>query len=206
MALEKSKFTNMGSDVAGSPSPADVDERSVDLNPQKWLDNHGSFLYRFALTRISDKHVAEDLVQETFLSAISTFSTFEGKCAIRTWLTAILKRKIVDHFRKNGRSLNFSQEDKQVLSNILDPKVSNSEFKSLLERKEFVDFLRRCISQLPTHLAEVFELRMRSEQTQNGLAEMLEITDKNLAVRLFRARVLLRKCLEKSWLGKPFDL
>ncbi|MEQ1905540.1 MAG: sigma-70 family RNA polymerase sigma factor [Pirellulaceae bacterium] len=196
----------MESDVAGSPSPADVDERSVDLNPQKWLDDHGSFLYRFALTRVSDKHVAEDLVQETFLGAIATVATFEGKCAIRTWMTSILKRKIVDYFRKNGRSLQYNQEDKQVLSNILDPKISNSGFQSLLERKEFIDVLRRCISQLPTHLAEVFEHRMRSEQTQNGLAEILEITEKNLAVRLFRARVLLRKCLEKSWMGKPFDL
>jgi RNA polymerase sigma-70 factor (ECF subfamily) len=69
------------------------------LDPEVWVDRHGDYLYRFALARIKDPSVAEDLVQETFLAALGARKNFESRSAVRTWLTAILKHKIVDYFR-----------------------------------------------------------------------------------------------------------
>lgn len=74
-----------------------------DLNAQTWLDNYGDYLYSYAFLKVKDRHIAEDMVQETLLAAIAAKNTFSGQSTIRTWLTGILKHKIVDHFRRQGR-------------------------------------------------------------------------------------------------------
>ena len=69
------------------------------INAHEWLNEHGDYLYRFALARLRDPHLAEDVVQETFLAAIKT-PTFTEQSTARTWLTGILKHKVVDALRK----------------------------------------------------------------------------------------------------------
>ncbi|WP_246229552.1 RNA polymerase sigma factor [Mucilaginibacter humi] len=75
------------------------------LNPHKWVDNHADYLYAYAISRISDEEQARDLVQEVFLAALERAGKFEGKSTERTWLTAILKNKIVDVYRKRSSGL-----------------------------------------------------------------------------------------------------
>ena len=72
------------------------------LNPHQWVAAHADYLYAFAITRVNDEEQAKDLVQETFLAALERISNFEGKASERTWLTAILKNKIADVYRKNS--------------------------------------------------------------------------------------------------------
>ena len=80
------------------------------MEPQKWVDLYGDQLYGYAYVRVQDRMVAEDLVQETFLAALAASDGFEGRSSEKTWLTAILKHKIIDHFRKLGRQpMNQSQ-------------------------------------------------------------------------------------------------
>ena len=73
-------------------------------NMHDWLNQHGDYLYRFALARLRDPHLAEDVVQETFLAAIKS-PNFAEQSAPRTWLTGILKHKIIDVMRKNVREI-----------------------------------------------------------------------------------------------------
>ncbi len=49
--------------------------------------------------RVNDVDLAKDLVQETFISGLKSIDKFEGKSSVKTWLVAILKRKIIDHWR-----------------------------------------------------------------------------------------------------------
>src|SRR6516165_4455181 len=79
-----------------------MSDRSA-LAPETWVDQHGDALYRFALARVSDPELAADLVQETFLEALRGRASFQGKSSPRTWLTAILKYKIIDEFRRSRR-------------------------------------------------------------------------------------------------------
>ena len=74
------------------------------LAPETWVDQHGDALYRFALRRVTDPELADDLVQETFLEGLSARSSFTGGSSVRTWLTAILKHKIIDQYRRSGRT------------------------------------------------------------------------------------------------------
>ena len=73
-------------------------------NVHNWLNEHGDYLYRFALARLRDPHQAEDAVQETFLAAIKA-PNFAQQSTPRTWLTGILKHKIIDVMRKSMREV-----------------------------------------------------------------------------------------------------
>jgi DNA-directed RNA polymerase specialized sigma24 family protein len=67
-------------------------------DPGRWLDDHGDYLFKYAVFRLRDNNAAEDAVQETFLAALKAYKEFEGRASERTWLVGILKHKIVDHF------------------------------------------------------------------------------------------------------------
>lgn len=81
------------------------------LDPKTWVYQYGDYLYRFALARIKNQAVAEDLVQETFLAALHGRKSFKGHSAVETWLSAILKHKIVDYLRKKSREQTINDTD-----------------------------------------------------------------------------------------------
>src|SRR5262245_27728817 len=72
-------------------------------DPRTWVQRHGDYLYRFALSRVRRADVAEDLVQEALLAAWKGRAEFAEQASERTWLTAILKRKVVDWLRRRVR-------------------------------------------------------------------------------------------------------
>jgi len=72
------------------------------LDPHNWVKAHADYLYSYTLSRINNEEQAKDLVQETFLAALEKVDRFEGKSTERTWLTAILKNKIIDIYRKKS--------------------------------------------------------------------------------------------------------
>ena len=74
----------------------------------RWVDDHGECLYRYALVRVRKPDVAEELMQETFLTAVRGYEEFGGRSSKRSWLVGILKDKIVDYFRKLGRQTSFT--------------------------------------------------------------------------------------------------
>ena len=79
------------------------EQGSRSIDPDLWVDRYDDYLYAFAQSRFVDRTTAEDIVQETFLSAINSMKNFKRHSSERTWLTSILKRKILDHFRKMQR-------------------------------------------------------------------------------------------------------
>ena len=80
-------------------------------DPETWVDQYGDYLFRYALTRLQDSAAAEDLVQETFLAALNARENFEGRSSVTTWLTGILKHKLIDHLRKESREQSVKDVD-----------------------------------------------------------------------------------------------
>ena len=189
-------------------------------NAHDWLNEHGDYLYRFALARLRDPHQAEDVVQETLLAAIQS-PTFEGKSAARTWLTGILKHKIIDLMRKQVREQPVENlgEDSAYGSDSLPDEPGMDEFftgddrhwadkpqrwgmpDGELEQKQFLAILQNCLDRLPKKLAMLFTLRDIQEEDNEKICKDLAITTTNAWVMLYRARMGLRKCLEINWLG-----
>ncbi len=183
-------------------------------DPVQWVDEYGDPLYRFAYYRVNNAALAEDLVQDTFLAALKSLDRFKGKASVKTWLTGILKNKIIDHYRKNSRVTNFSelssfyedesgknfQEDghwrPDASSN---PSEWNPEQVTNMDRKEFREQFRVCSDQLPEKIRQVFLMREVDGYSSPEICDVMGITKQNLWTILHRARMALRQCLEIHW-------
>jgi RNA polymerase sigma-70 factor (ECF subfamily) len=178
-------------------------------DPEEWVDHYGDLLYRFALSRVGSTDVAEDLVQETFVAALRGRENFHGRSSVRTWLMAILKHKIVDHFRRDGRETELESPD--LLSDATEQWFNqrghwNSSVPRwqmnpgrVHEQKEFLDVLYRCLSEIPSRQADAFLMREVDGRTTEEICKELGISSSNCWVMLYRARMGLRKCLENRW-------
>lgn len=169
--------------------------------PDDWVDVHGDSLLRFAMSRVSDASIAEDLVQETLLAAWRNRESFDGRCTPRTWLISIMKRRVADHFRRCGRSLPSQGGSDCLEAEAQSAPAADGSAADPVESAEFWSVLTACTSDLPEHLARAFRRRAFGEDAPETICESEGISRKNLSVRLCRARTLLRDCLQKRWFG-----
>lgn len=182
-------------------------------DPESWVEQYGDILYRFALFRVQDSAIAEDLVQETFLAALGSYRNFKGHSTLRTWLIAILKNKSVDHIRKKVRERRSNEI--QHLNNIGAENFYGHEQWShrhgkwcetplnLYAHKELMEKLSKCLSRLPDRLAEAFIMREIDGLSTKEICEALNITSANCWVMLHRARQRLRTCIEAYMVDFP---
>jgi len=181
-----------------------------EVAPDKWLDAHGDYLFRFALSRLQERAIAEDLVQETFLEALRSQQSFQGRASERSWLIGILRHRIVDYIRKRSRE-NTNHDDglfERLSEEYFDDKGSwalkpakwGNNPSEVLEKKEFWSVLLQCLSKLPRKAADAFVLRELEEWPYEELSENMSISANNLGVILYRVRMLMRGCLEQNWL------
>jgi RNA polymerase sigma-70 factor (TIGR02943 family) len=193
-----------------SPStlPDATSARALQIDPERWVNEHGDCLYRYALTRVRKEEVVEDLVQETLLVAVRTQERFGGRSTERSWLVGILKHKICDHFRKLGRETNFTDleffsdehADKFDGENYWIHERGPAEWKpegeEAMKRAEFWQTLQGCLAKMPERVAQVFMLREIDDMPSKEVCATLKISEANLWVMLHRARMALRQCLE----------
>ena len=144
---------------------------------QEWLEEHGDLLFKFARLRLGDPHVAEDLVQETFMKAIRAFDRFRGESSVRTWLFQILKNEINGHFRSESRRKKREiQSEAFDLGQLLHPEMAADEFRSGLEKSEFWNAVQACFEKVPEHLLETFLYRMANPDDKiEDLCKALDI-------------------------------
>jgi RNA polymerase sigma-70 factor (ECF subfamily) len=186
---------------------------SATANAQPNVAQHRDYLYRYALLHLRDASRAEDVVQETLLAAVESPDRFSGRSSLRTWLTGILKHKIIDVFRKQAREhtvdapagsdaeeefadLYFNKQDTDhwhsFPSSWGDPERS-------LEDKRFWEVFDQCSQQMPGQVARVFYMRELMGLETEQICQELSITPTNCWVMLYRARMNLRQCLESRW-------
>ncbi|MGH8557394.1 MAG: sigma-70 family RNA polymerase sigma factor [Methylococcales bacterium] len=182
-------------------------------NPAEWLDLYGDALYRYAMVRLRDEHLAEDLVQETLLAGLNARERFAGNAAEKTWLIGILKHKIVDHFRKSSRETVQNTEDATIGQSTescfdergrwtIEAGAWSSPDKSL-EQDQFWSVLADCVEHLPRRLDRLFALREIDGLASEEILEVLNIsTANNLWVMLSRMRLQLRNCLDTHWFAE----
>jgi RNA polymerase sigma-70 factor (TIGR02943 family) len=183
------------------------------VNPQQWVSAHADYLYAFAITRINDEEQARDLVQDTFLAALEKVAGFEGKSSERTWLTAILRNKIIDVYRKKSSGLRNTEliVAEQEQADFFDdqtghwmpehgPKEFGIEDKDHLVNKEFEKILERCMAKLPMLWKAVFTMKHIDEEATDTICAELKVTASNFWVIIHRAKVNLRACLQKNWI------
>jgi RNA polymerase sigma-70 factor (ECF subfamily) len=184
----------------------------TELDPTQWVDRHADAMFRYALLQVRDREAAEERVQETFVAALEARNSFGGASSERTWLIGILRHKIADSFRRRGREQPMADphEAAEAVAGMFSkqgkwrdaPMRWAGEPDELLQRGEFWQALRQCLTKLPGPLGDAFQLREIQGLTTEKVRDLLGLTATNLTTRLSRARALLRRCLELAWFGK----
>ncbi|NNC50240.1 MAG: sigma-70 family RNA polymerase sigma factor [Flaviramulus sp.] len=178
------------------------------INPNKWIDSYSDYLFNFTISRVSDREIAQDLVQDTFLAALKSMKNFKGEASERTWLISILKRKIIDYYRKinsnkgkaemrisyNGDS---ETEGDWLEERVADPFDKTAEDK--MQNEELGEAILKCLSKLPVKQAEVFKMKTIQGFDTKVICNELNITASNLWVIIHRARTSMATCLKENW-------
>ena len=169
-----------------------------------------AYLLRYASLQLRDRHGAEDAVQETLLAALAGEAGFAGRSNLRTWLTGILKHKIVDAIRRSSREAPLaSEEGAEEFDALFDERGHWHEFPAAwtdpdasLTQKEFFAKLEECLARLPAKTAQTFMMREHLGFETDEICKELGVTSTHCWVLLYRARMALRECLQANWFGR----
>jgi len=186
----ESAMTHLSKDIqpSNNTDPATV-------IPVHWDDllTHRDYLVYFARRRLHDPALAEDLVHDVFEAVVSGRATFGGKSALRTWLTAVLKHKIVDLVRQRSCLESLDEDSDDDAGQLLEcPRLSPDK---LVEQRQVLGQVLNHIARLPQGLRDVMELRILKEQSSTEVCRALAISENNLFQRLFKARKSLAASL-----------
>lgn len=190
-----------------------VADSTTPLDPARWVDEYADYLYRFALARVRDHEVARDLVQETFLAALKARDRFAGRATERTWLTGILKNKVVDYYRRGKRepliedlaARNDTEADAfrdnghWNYPGATTPREWEAARVAGMDREEFWRRFRACADKLPEQTRRVFVLREVDGLNGEDICRDLGLSSANFWTIMHRARAALRRCLEENW-------
>lgn len=183
-------------------------------NFENWVNEYTEMMYSWAFSKTSHKEVAEDLVQETFLSAFENFERFAGKSSIKTWLFSILSNKINDYYRSTSslsfaQAHDFSDQDAFELTDsffdengnwLVPPKdFHDNERLNILDDPNFVKIFDLCLEDLPENWLTAVRGKYLFDRKAEEICQELNIKTTNYWQMLHRAKLLLRKCIESKW-------
>ncbi|MEO8415632.1 MAG: sigma-70 family RNA polymerase sigma factor [Ginsengibacter sp.] len=174
-----------------------------------WVKIYTKDLFSYTLSKVERREIAEDLVQDTFLSAYQSFTNFKGKSNAKTWLFSILKNKIADHYRSRyKRSMEASPVFIDAFFDENDrwkPEYKPTAWANeteLLDDPEFSKTLNNCIENLPAKWSSAVQLKYLKDHDTHIICSELEITPSNFWQIIHRAKLQLRNCLELQWFKK----
>lgn len=181
-----------------------AEKSEIDVN--SLVEDHSDYLLSFAMSKLKDIDLAKDLVQDTLLSAITKLDTFEQRSKLRTWLTSILNRKIIDHWRKaetrytDPVSSFFSQDKKS--GHWLESQGNNKTLETIedeISKEETNMELTQCLDKLPEKWRGIVASKYLEEKDSEEICKEFDITPSNLWVIIHRAKLVLRDCLLTKW-------
>lgn len=170
-------------------------------------------LLRFALLQLRNESAAEDVVQDALIAVLEQPQRFEGRSSLRTYVTAIMKHKIIDALRSAGRERPFDAGDGESDDDAIDALFARDghviamprdwgDPDATLERHDFFRIMEMCLERLPPNMARMFLMREWLELDTAEICQELGCSPSNAWVMLYRARLRLRECLDLHWFGK----
>ncbi|PKA83440.1 RNA polymerase sigma-70 factor (ECF subfamily) [Ulvibacter sp. MAR_2010_11] len=177
------------------------------LHPETWVDRYSDYLYNYTIVRVNDHEVAQDLISETFLAGLKSQKNFKGEASERTWLISILKRKIIDHYRKSNSKkgkaeVRMTYNDDDAEGDWLEERVSDPFDKTAedtMVNEELGLAILNCLEGLNEKQAIIFKMKTIEGFDTEAICNEFNITPSNLWVIIHRARKAMAECLEKNW-------
>jgi RNA polymerase sigma-70 factor (ECF subfamily) len=182
----------------------------IDLETfERWVDDYSDQLTAFAVQRTGSNELAFDLVQDTFVAAFGKRDSFKDEGKALSWLYAILRNKIIDHFRsasyQREESLDKYEyqdslffDDNGQWKSAVAPGKWGDDGLSQVERSEFMEIFWACHEQLSEHQRMAFYFKYFEGWDAERICKELGISSSNYWVLIHRAKLKLRSCLEKS--------
>ncbi|KUJ00329.1 RNA polymerase factor sigma-70 [Vibrio sp. MEBiC08052] len=172
-------------------------------------------MLKFARLQVQDEQLAEDAVQEAMIAAYQHIDKFEQQAALKTWIFAILKNKLIDLLRKEKRTTVASQLEQgdctqgdALMEKLFDQHghwhkherpVKWQQPDSCIENEHFWRVFDACLNALPERYGRLFMMREFLELETPEICHNEDISVSHLNVTLYRARLRLRECLENNW-------
>jgi RNA polymerase sigma-70 factor (TIGR02943 family) len=177
-----------------------------------WVNDFTDDLMSWAYHKTSSKETAEDLIQETFLSAFNSFDNFKNQSSPKTWLLSILNYKIIDFYRKKSKSLSVidSKAEDEANKRVNDLFDENDYWKNpkehafeveehLLDNVEFNLILEKCMENLPEKWRIAIHSKYLTDVTVDEICKQLEISTANYWQIIHRTKLHLKNCIDNNW-------
>ena len=196
-----------------------IESRNISLlDDAQFIEDLRHQMIKFSTLQLNDPQLAEDTVQEALVGALKNASSFGGRAALKTWIFAILRNKIIDVFRQRKRMANFSEllqkekeNEEEDFSVLFDNKghwqvnerpTAWANPEESMKNVQFWRVFETCLEKLPGNQARVFMMREFIGLDSGEICVAANITNSNLGAMLHRARTRLRGCLENRWFGE----
>ncbi len=171
----------------------------------EWVEQYSDYLLGFALSKITDRNLALDLLQDTFVSAMKSEARFEGRSSAKTWLTSILNRKIIDYWRqqkarKTDAVSHYSTSSEESGDWILEKnEVAVETVEQVIIKEEKQADLHDCMAKLPDQWQGIITAKYFEDKKGEEICNEFEVTSSNMWVIVHRAKTALRDCLGQNW-------
>jgi len=178
------------------------------IDPNNWVTLYSDYLFNYTITRVNNREIAQDLISETFLAGLKSMKNFKGEASERTWLISILKRKIIDYYRKINSNKGKAEvrmsynTDKDTEGDWLEERAADTTVKTAedtMVNTELGNAIYDCLAKLPEKQADVFKMKTILGYDTETICKELDITASNLWVIIHRARTALSECMEDNW-------
>jgi RNA polymerase sigma-70 factor (ECF subfamily) len=176
------------------------------------LDAMRPQLVRFAKLQLRNEALAEDAVQDALMAVLEKPAGFRGQSSLRTYVTGILKFKIIDSLRLAARERQpdvAGEQDDEAIDALFAADghtrampLAWGDPDSTLQQQDFFRVLEVCLEKLPEQAARVFMMREWLEFDSSEICKELSMSSSNVWVILYRARLRLRECLDLNWFGR----
>jgi len=173
----------------------------------QWVQDYTDDMYRWALHKVSNAELAEDLVQDVFLAAAEKLDSFKGNSSPKTWLFSILNFKIIDVYRKKTKQTVEAESD--FLQNFFSengswnaeaqPQNWDNADEHLLDNIDFQNVLAACLDNLPEKWRACVELKYLTDKSGEEICQEVDVTSTNFWQIVHRAKLKLRACVEQNW-------
>jgi RNA polymerase sigma-70 factor, ECF subfamily len=182
-------------------------QSSLQQSPIDHPGLHRDYLYRFAMRRVGNPELADDLVQETMLAALQSKSAaandpaaFGGRSTYRVWLAGILKHKMMDALRDKHKFVPLTTTDDDGEESEFSPALMALQADSpnahnpqqACELAQLLGQVQDAMNTLPAGVAEVFMAREIEGETTESITARSGLTPANIWVRVHRARKALQ--------------
>lgn len=177
----------------------------------EWVNAYSDAMYTWALHKVSDEALAQDLVQDSFLAAFKGLDKFRADSQAKTWLFSILRNKIIDHYRKSSSNKSISLDEEEALQwtdNLFNKKgrwenqmlhSQWDEAESLLDDSDFKQVFEACKSKLPKKWNAAIKAKYTEGLDGKEICKELDLTPSNYWQIIHRAKLMLKACIETQW-------